>query len=79
LPAKQQTAFNCAEQLSDKDFWRVAAFASAWWAERALKCGFPERFAEQTLGHNSKAVHRAYTKHAAGTLLSLPNASTLGS
>ena len=30
------------------------------WAERALKCGFPERFAQQALGHNSKAVHRAY-------------------
>src|ERR1035437_5059170 len=29
------------------------------WAERALKCGFPERFAQQALGHNSKAVHRA--------------------
>lgn len=34
------------------------------WAERALKCGFPERFAQQALGHNSKAVHRAYAKHA---------------
>jgi hypothetical protein len=32
--------------------------------ERALKCGFPERFAQQALGHNSKALHRAYTKHA---------------
>ena len=28
------------------------------WAERALKCGFPERFAQQALGHNSKTVHR---------------------
>jgi integrase len=34
------------------------------WAERTLKCGFPERFAQQALGHNSKAVHRAYAKHA---------------
>jgi integrase len=34
------------------------------WAERALKCGFPERFAQKALGHNSKAVHRAYAKHA---------------
>ena len=34
------------------------------WAERALKCGYPERFAQQALGHNSKAVHRAYAKHA---------------
>ena len=29
------------------------------WAERARTCGYPERFAEEALGHNSKAVHRA--------------------
>jgi hypothetical protein len=29
-----------------------------------LKCGYPERFAQQALGHNSKAVHHAYSKHA---------------
>ena len=38
------------------------------WAERALKCGFPERFAQQALGHNSKAVHGAYSKHAEVTV-----------
>jgi hypothetical protein len=41
------------------------------WAERALKCGFPGRFAQQALGHNSKAVHRAYAKHAEVTVPSL--------
>jgi len=41
------------------------------WVERALKCGFPERFAQQALGHNSKAVHRAYAKHAEVTVPSL--------
>lgn len=41
------------------------------WAERALKCGFPERFAQQALGHNSKAVHRAYAKRAEVTVPSL--------
>ena len=41
------------------------------WAERALKCGFPERFAQQALGHNSQAVHRAYAKHAEVTVPSL--------
>src|ERR1019366_846948 len=41
------------------------------WAERALKCGFPERFAQQAVGHNSKAVHRAYAKHAEVTVPSL--------
>jgi hypothetical protein len=41
------------------------------WAERELKCGFLERFAQQALGHNSKAVHRAYAKHAEVTVPSL--------
>jgi hypothetical protein len=41
------------------------------WAERALKCGYPKRFAQQALGHNSKAVHRAYAKHAEVTVPSL--------
>jgi integrase len=34
------------------------------WAERARSCGYPERFAQEALGHNSKAVHRAYAKGA---------------
>lgn len=34
------------------------------WAERARKSGYPERFAQEALGHNSKAVHRAYARHA---------------
>ena len=29
------------------------------WSERGEKCGYPERFAQKALGHNSKAVHRA--------------------
>jgi integrase len=41
------------------------------WAERALKCGYPERFAQQALGHNSKAVHYAYAKRAEVTVPSL--------
>ena len=34
------------------------------WAERARTCGYPERFAQEALGHNSVAVHRAYAKKA---------------
>jgi len=34
------------------------------WAERARLAGYPERFAQEALGHNSKAVHRAYAKRA---------------
>lgn len=34
------------------------------WAERAKQAGYPERFAQQPLGNNSKAVHRAYARKA---------------
>jgi integrase len=34
------------------------------WAERAKRAGYPERFAQQALGHNSQAVHRAYARKA---------------
>ena len=40
------------------------------WTERAKIVGYPERFAQEALGHNSKAVHRAYAKHA---LMKLPS------
>ncbi len=41
------------------------------WAERAKKAGYPERFAHEALGHNSKAVHRAYARKAKVELPSL--------
>ncbi len=41
------------------------------WAIRAKECGYPERYAMQALGHNSKAVHRAYAKSAKLKLPSL--------
>jgi integrase len=34
------------------------------WAERAKQAGYPERFAQAWLGHNSKAIHAAYAKGA---------------
>jgi integrase len=40
------------------------------WAERAKTVGYPERFAQEALGHNSKAVHRAYAKRA---LIKIPS------
>ena len=40
------------------------------WAERAKICGYPERFAQEALGHTNKAVHRAYAKRA---LMKLPS------
>ena len=39
------------------------------WAERAKVCGYPQRFAQEALGHNSRAVHEAYAK---GALVILP-------
>ncbi len=39
------------------------------WGERAKTAGYPERFAQLALGHNSKAVHRAYAKN---TQVNLP-------
>ncbi|MCW5556177.1 MAG: tyrosine-type recombinase/integrase [Verrucomicrobiae bacterium] len=41
------------------------------WAERAKTCGYPERFAQEALGQNSKAVHRSYAKRARVKLPSL--------
>jgi integrase len=40
------------------------------WAERARTVGYPERFAQEALGHSSKAVHRAYAR---GALVKLPS------
>jgi integrase len=34
------------------------------WAQRAKACGYPQRFAQEALGHNSCAVHEAYAKAA---------------
>jgi integrase len=41
------------------------------WAERAKSCGYPERFAQLALGHNSDAIHRAYSKKAKVTIPAL--------
>jgi integrase len=41
------------------------------WAERAATAGYPERFAQQALGHASKTVARAYAKNADVLLPSL--------
>ena len=41
------------------------------WAERAKQAGYPERFAQEALEHNSQAVHRTYAKRAQVLLPSL--------
>jgi hypothetical protein len=37
------------------------------WAERARACGYPMRFAQEALGHNSKALHDARTGEMRGS------------
>jgi integrase len=34
------------------------------WAQRAKACGYPQRFAQEALGHASRAVHEAYARAA---------------
>jgi integrase len=34
------------------------------WAQRAKSCGYPQRFAQEALGHTSRAVHEAYARGA---------------
>jgi integrase len=34
------------------------------WAQRAKSCGYPQRFAQEALGHSSRAIHEAYAKDA---------------
>jgi hypothetical protein len=34
------------------------------WAQRAKFCGYPQRFAQEALGHTSRAVHEAYARGA---------------
>jgi integrase len=55
------TAWHCRRALHS---YRYA------WAERVKTVGCLERFAQEALGHNSKAVHRAYAKRA---LMKIPS------
>jgi integrase len=41
------------------------------WAERAREAGYPERAAQEVLGHGSKAVHRAYARQANPELITI--------
>ena len=44
--------------------WRLDGKSAQTGAGSLRHCGMPERFAQEALGHNSKAVHRAYAKRA---------------
>jgi integrase len=51
--------------------WRVAGVTAVSlhcyryaWAQRAKACGYPQRFAQQALGHSSRAVHEFYAQDA---------------
>jgi hypothetical protein len=56
--------------LRQHDLRLISIWYRYAWAERAKTVGYPERFAQEALGHNSKAVHRAYAKRA---LMKLPS------
>ena len=56
-------ARNAAQQQPTLNLHLARAYRYAW-AERAKVVGMPERFAQAALGHNSKAIHRAYAKKA---------------
>ena len=43
------------------------------WAERAKASGYPERWAQNALGHKSRAVHEAYARGAVAVCPSLEN------
>jgi integrase len=65
---KSQAKFRAAEfrrrcRLLDLKGISLHSYRYAW-AERAKVAGMPERFAMENLGHNSKAVHRAYARKA---------------
>jgi integrase len=34
------------------------------WAQRAKACGYPQRFAQEALGHGSRAIHETYARGA---------------
>jgi integrase len=48
------------------------------WAQRAKVCEYPQRFAQQALGHNSSAVHEACAKGAVVILPSLDDYEEVG-
>jgi len=41
------------------------------WAQRARACGYPQRWAQNALGHDSEAVHQAYASGAVAVCPSL--------
>jgi integrase len=46
------------------------------WAERAKRAGYPLRFAQEALGHNSIAVHQSYARNAETVVPSLESFET---
>jgi hypothetical protein len=70
-PASTSHNLVCVDmsQPADARMTETISYRYAW-AERAKTCGYPERFAQEALGHNSKAVHRAYAKRA---LMKIPS------
>jgi hypothetical protein len=62
-PGDRATEFMQRTRALDTKGVSLHSYRHAW-AERARRCGHPERFAQEALGHNSKVVHRAYARKA---------------
>ncbi len=64
---EHRTVLTAERNPERKAFFELAVTLHSYryaWAERARKCGYPERFAKEALGHESNAVHWAYAKKA---------------
>ena len=57
-------------RLLKLDYISLHSYRYAW-AERASLIGYPERWAQHALGHNSRAVHQSYAKGAAKNIVPL--------
>lgn len=62
-PADRATEFMQRTRALDIKGVSLHSYRYAW-TERARRRGYPERFAQEALGHNSKAVHRSYARKA---------------
>lgn len=62
-PNARSTEFRRRCRIAGVSGVRLHSYRHSW-AQRARACGFPQRFAQDALGHSSRAVHEAYAKGA---------------
>ncbi len=57
------TEFRRRRRIADVSGVSLHSYRHSW-AQRAKACGYPQRFAQDALGHSSRAVHEAYARGA---------------